>query len=245
MSSISDFFKKGILKAIGTVLGAAIGTAVMFVLWSARIDLRDVLFNFLNIRAYPDKIKLENEDKDKGPKKENITNKENENTDKRNKIKKVTIPSNKIAVLIAENDKQIDWPLSSTIASLLEKQKLSITSPPIFNNAFLTSGWFRRLFDGDPRHTELTQLPMYFKAGLLGKKTVVYMTNDDFKDIITATITLELHVISSLSGAVKHSISLSQNGAGLSNADACKNAADKIIQELDAKLPSLANQLGD
>ncbi len=156
-----------------------------------------------------------------------------------------SIPLSKaIAALIVENENTIDWTLSSTIATELQKRGIKITKPSVFKNSFLTSGGFSGLFNGGSRQVSLAQLSKHFKTGVVGKKAVAYEKSTDFKDIITATMTLELHVISSQTGAVQLSVSFTQRGAGLSNADASKIAEENILQEIETQFPRIIDHLG-
>jgi hypothetical protein len=157
--------------------------------------------------------------------------------------KKSTLFSKDIAVLIVENENRIDWTFSTTIELLLKKQGVKITKPSLFTNSFLTGGGFTRLFAGSSHKTEIVQLPQHFKTGVFGKKTVVFEKNNDFTDLITATMTLELHEISSLTGTVQQSVSFTQKGAGFSNADASKIAEEKITQEIETQLSKIFNHL--
>jgi len=153
-------------------------------------------------------------------------------------------PSKAIAVLIVENGTTIDWTLSSTIASVLKKRGVTVTTPSVFTDSFLTGGGFSGLFNGGSRQVSLAQLSRHFKTGVLGKKAVVYEKSTDFKDIITATTTLELHVISSQTGAVQLSVSFTQRGAGFSNTDAGKIAEENILREIETQLPRIVDHLG-
>jgi len=145
-----------------------------------------------------------------------------------------SVPLSKgIAVLVVENKKTIDWTLSSTISSILEKNGVTITHPSLFKESFLSGGRFDDLFNGGSRKVLPVELPGHFKTGVLGRKTVEYFKSTDFPDLITASMSLELHVISSKTGAIKKSISFSQKGAGFSNGDASKNAEEKIVKEIE------------
>lgn len=147
--------------------------------------------------------------------------------------------SKDIAVLIVANENKIDWTIGSMVASLLKKQGISITTPSLFNNSFLISGGFNRLFAGSLRKSELAELSQQFKSGVFGKKTVTYVKNTNLGDIITATLILELHVISSKTGTVNHSVSFSQRGVGFSNFDASKIAEDRIFRELETNITAI------
>lgn len=161
------------------------------------------------------------------------------------KVTPKSIPLSKaIAVLIVENETTTDWTLSSTIASLLKKRGITVTTPSAFTDSFLIDGEFSSLFNGGSRQVSLAQLSRHFKTGVLGKKAVAYEKSADFKDIITATMTLELHVISSQTGAVQMSLSFSQRGAGFSNSDAGKIAAENILREIETQLPMIVDHLG-
>ena len=156
-----------------------------------------------------------------------------------------SIPLSKaIVVLIVENETTIDWTLSSMIASLLKKQGVSVTTSSVFTDSFLTGGGFSRLFNGGSRQVSRAQLSRHFKTGVLGKKAVAYEKSADFKDIITAAMTLELHVISSQTGAVQLSLSFTQKGAGFSNAEAGKIAEENILREIETQLPMIVDHLG-
>lgn len=161
------------------------------------------------------------------------------------KLKKSIPLSHATAVLIVENEKVIDWTLSSTIAEALQQKGITITKPSVFNNSFLIGGGFSGLFNGGSRQIALTQLPRHFKTGILGKKTVTYMQNTDLSNLITASMTLELHVVSSQTGAVEQSVSFSQKGAGFSNADASKIAEENILREFETQIPKIIDRLGN
>ncbi|MGE5340956.1 MAG: hypothetical protein ACM3SY_05675 [Candidatus Omnitrophota bacterium] len=150
-----------------------------------------------------------------------------------------------IAVLVIENDNAIDWTLSSTISQILEKRGVKITRPSVFNNSFLKGGGFAGLFNGDSRPAAREPLIKYFKTGFLGKKTVDYLENSDFTDIITSAMSIEFHVVSAQTGAIQKSITFSQKGAGFSSADASKNAEEKILIDIEAQLPSIVEHLGN
>jgi hypothetical protein len=153
--------------------------------------------------------------------------------------------SNATAVLVVENETVIDWPLSSTILERLQKRGVKTTNPPVFKKPFLTSGGFSNLFNGDSRQGALSQLPSHFKTGVLGKKTVTYVQNPELANLITASMTLELHVISSQNGAVRFSLSCSQKGAGFSNLDASKIAEENIMKEIETQLSKIIDSLED
>ena len=149
------------------------------------------------------------------------------------------------AVLVVETETSIDWSLSSTILEELRKKGIKTTKPPVFNKSFLTSGQFSKLFEGDLKKGTLSQLPGYFKTGVLGRKTVTYTQNTELSNLITASMTLELHVVSSFDGAVRFSCIFSQKGAGFSNDDAGKIAEENILKELESQLPKIIDNLGD
>jgi len=153
--------------------------------------------------------------------------------------------SNATAVLVVENENVIDWALSSTILDKLQKSGVKTTNPPVFKKSFLTTGGFSNLFNGDFRQGSLSQLPSHFKTGVLGKKTVTYVQNPELSNLITASMTLELHVISSQNGAVRFSLSFSQKGAGFSNNEAGKIAEENIMKEIESKLSRIIDSLED
>jgi len=151
--------------------------------------------------------------------------------------------SNATAVLVVENEKIIDWPLSSLILKSLQKRGVKTTSPPIFQKSFLTTGDFSNLFNGDVQQDAMSTLPIHFKNGVLGKKTVIYKQNPELSNLITASMTVKLHVISSRNGAIKFSFSCSQYGAGFSKSEASNNAKEKIIKEIESKISKIIDSL--
>jgi hypothetical protein len=151
--------------------------------------------------------------------------------------------SDAIAVLIVEDGKGIDRTLGSAIASRFQQRGVKTTSPSVFTTSFVNNGDFDRLFEGSLADGEQGQFPQYFQAGVLGKKSVSYVTNPEYDGLITAEVTLELHVVSSHTGTVQISVSWTHKGPGYSNADAKKIAEERILQEVETNLTSLIHAI--
>ena len=151
--------------------------------------------------------------------------------------------SNDNAVLIVETGKGIDRAFSSTIASLLQQRGVRIKMPSLFTSSFVANGSFDQIFDGSSDDAERLQLPQHFKSAVFGKKTVSLVTHPDQEGLITANVTLELHVVSAQSGTIQTSLSYAKRELGFSNDIAIQKAEEQILQELKTTLSSIINQL--
>lgn len=144
--------------------------------------------------------------------------------------------SQAIAVLIVNDQRGIEWTLSSQIQSILKRKGKNVTTPALFTQNFVANGQFDRLFQGDTHEAQRLQVQYHFKSAILGKKTVSFVENSDLENMITATVKLEVHVVSSVSGTIQESILLSAKGPGFSQDDAEKIAIERILEDAVGRL---------
>ncbi len=145
--------------------------------------------------------------------------------------------SDAIAVLIVNEHNRIDWTLSDQIKSILQRKEYKVSTPSLFTSSFVTKGQFERLFNGDDSgKAQLLQLSQYCKEGFFGKKIVSFTENPDLENVITATVKLEIHIISSITGTIQKSISLTAKGPGFSRDDAEKIAIERVLEDAVGKL---------
>lgn len=144
--------------------------------------------------------------------------------------------SDATAILIISGSSTIDWTLSNQIKSILQGKGSKVSTPSLFTSSFVSKGQFEQIYQGNSAEAQRLRLSQHFKEGILGKKTVSFVENPDLENVITATVKLELHVISSASGTVQNSFSFAEKGPGFSRDDAEKNAIERILQRAESQL---------
>lgn len=144
------------------------------------------------------------------------------------------------AVLIVDDSGKANRTLSSQIGDLLRKQGKRLSSPSLFSGAFVSNGDFDRLFDGSSDDAARLEAQAFFKYAVLGRRSVSFTQQDaSLENVLTATVTLELHVVEGASGAVVNSATFEQNGAGFSKSKAEQAANERILQEARSAISPL------
>jgi len=130
--------------------------------------------------------------------------------------------------------------MSSRIADLLRKQGKRIGSPSLFSGAFVSNGDFDRLFDGSADDAARLETQTFFKYAILGRRSVSFAQQGaELENVLTATVTLELHVLASQSGAIVDSATFAQNGPGFSQSKAEQAANERVLEEVRRALSQL------
>jgi hypothetical protein len=143
------------------------------------------------------------------------------------------IPTHDVAVLIVDESNEVNWDLSRKIAVILESRGQSVSTPSIFTD---NTGSFEKVFRGDAQEIKRLRLLRYATRIVLGKKSVSFVTNPELQNTITANVAVEIQILSAKTGMMENSLTVTQKGAGFSNADAEKMAIERIVTELQKKL---------
>ncbi len=145
------------------------------------------------------------------------------------------------AALIVDDGGKVNRTLSSQIADLLRRQGKRVGSPPLFSGAFVSNGDFDRLFEGSPDDAARLEAQAFFMYAILGRRSVSFAQQGaSLENVLTATVTLELHVVEGKTGAIINSATFEQNGAGFSKSKAEQAANDRVLQDARGAIGQLA-----
>lgn len=151
--------------------------------------------------------------------------------------------SDKTAVFIVDESNDVNWTLSHTIGSLLQKKGVRLTSVSFPTDSFVAGGEFENIFRGGENSLSNLKLSQHFKYLIAGKRRVTFQVNTELENVITASMTVELHVVSSQTGTVKASFLFRQNGPGFSDDDASETAESRIIEDIERQIDSIISNL--
>ena len=136
-----------------------------------------------------------------------------------------------VAVIVISDVGKTDPRVSQKISSQL-KSKAVNASMSFFSDQFVADGLFERMFKGDAKVIKQLELAHHIDYAILGKNSISFAENPEMQNLITAKVVLEIHVISSKSGATEDSFSISEVGVGFSKSNAEEAALEKIYKKL-------------
>lgn len=156
----------------------------------------------------------------------------------KSKIEKPIIPVKfqEFTVLVKNENGNIEWDLSHKIISVLKRKGFSAGSAPFFTNKFVSSGKYDRIFRGSPAEVTALGLDKHIGCLILGRKSVSFSENSGYEDLVTATVSVEIHEISTKSGAIENSFTVTDKGAGYSKLKAEEMALENMLKSLSTRL---------
>ena len=137
------------------------------------------------------------------------------------------------AVLVLDDRKQVDWGLTQPIADLLREQGLGIRTMPVTDELMRACDQILR---GEAKTFERLRLGQAAAQLVIGQKTVAFTVNQGLQGMITAEMTVKLLFVTTATGGIAKSITMTQKGVGFSNAEAEKVAIERIVTALRGKL---------
>lgn len=153
----------------------------------------------------------------------------------------IPVPTHDIAVLVIDKGNRINWDLSHKIVAILRSQGKSVTTP--FSESFVSGGSFEKIFKGNPDEANKVGLLKHGKYTIFGEKSVSFVGNPELQDMITANVSIAIHVVSSKTGIIEASFTIAQNGPGFSRDNAEEVAIERIFQELEEKIVNTIKEL--
>jgi hypothetical protein len=146
----------------------------------------------------------------------------------------VPTPTHDLVVSIMDDTQRLHGNLAQAIVSLIATQRRTATT--ISGESRMIMSAFDHLFAGDTDAIQQSGVMRYGTSGVFGKVTVASRENPALQNTITVTFSLDLRVVHFQTGAITHSMTVTQNGVGFSQADAETMAIDRIIQALEPKI---------
>lgn len=144
--------------------------------------------------------------------------------------------SKEVAVIVIDENCKVLYNINQKIASQLKSKGINI-SPSFFTGYFVSDGLFNRIFNGDAEMVKKLKLLRHCDYVILGRKDPVsFIEHPEMQNLITAEVSIELHLISSKTGCIEDSISISEGGVGFSKQTAESSAMEKIFEKLKEKV---------
>lgn len=145
------------------------------------------------------------------------------------------IPIHKTTVFVIDKENGINWNISHKIISILKTEGISARASSLLTDALVSDGTFERIFRGDAGQIKKLG-SKNFGHMIFGKKSVSFVDNPDMQNMITATAFVEIHIVSSKTGTIEDSFTISQKGPGFSKADAEEIAMERIVKQIGEKI---------
>ena len=146
----------------------------------------------------------------------------------------VPTPTHDLVVSIMDDNLRLHGNFAQAIVSLIKAQRMTATTISGESRTVLSA--FERIFAGETDAIQQSGIMRYGTSGIFGKVTVTVRENPALQNTITVIMSLDLRVIYFQTGAITHSMTVTQNGIGFSQSDAETMAIDRIIQEIDPKI---------
>lgn len=138
--------------------------------------------------------------------------------------------SQEAAVLVIDEGMKVSQDLSQKIASLLKAKGVEATSS-LFTSSFVSDGIFERIFKGDVIEVKKLELSKHSDLLILGKKVVNFTENPEMENMITAKASIEIHIVSSKTGRIEDSFTITETGAGFSRPTAEEMVIERILKK--------------
>lgn len=139
-------------------------------------------------------------------------------------------------VLIKSENGNMDWNINHKIGMILNEKGFTAGSSAIFTNKFVSSSRYERIFSGSPAEVTALDLDDYIGRLLLGKKSVSFNEDSNYEGLITATVSIELHIISTETGTIDDSFTITERGAGYTKSNAEEIALGNVMKTLLKRL---------
>ena len=146
----------------------------------------------------------------------------------------IPLPVTDIAVFVVSQYNTIDTDMSQMIVSILQTRNKKAMILP--SDRLRLQNTFDTIFQGNTEEVKRAGWEEYSRYVILGKKAVVFTDNPQLENTKTANITLELHMVSSVTGVLEDSFTLTTNGVGFSEVDAEKVALERMLSQLNERV---------
>jgi hypothetical protein len=153
----------------------------------------------------------------------------------------IPVPKYEMAVLVVDESYKIHATITQEMRSITRNMGKNTTILP--STILDSSQTFERIFAGDGGDASKVELLSYSQYVILGKQVVSFTQNANLEDLITADVSLEVHVIASRTGSIQTSFTIRHKGVGFSRKNAEEKGIKELLQELDVKLVNAINQL--
>ncbi|NUO09435.1 MAG: hypothetical protein HUU08_12280 [Candidatus Brocadia sp.] len=141
--------------------------------------------------------------------------------------------SQEVAVLVVDEGNNVSQDITQKIALSVKNERLNVVSS-LFTDSFVSDGIFEGIFRGDANEVKKLELSKYIDYVILGKKIVIFSENPELQNVITAKVSIEVHLVSAETGTIEDSFTITETGAGFS-----KDAAEEILLE---RIPNVISQ---
>ncbi len=142
--------------------------------------------------------------------------------------------STEVALLVIDETGKENKTTAQYITSRLNEKGFN-TSESLFTAEFISDGKFDDIFNGNQQEVTKLNLSKYCDQILLGKSSANFTQNPNLENMLTAEVSTEFRLISTKTGAIESSFTLSGAGVGFSKSDAEKLALERIANRLKSR----------
>jgi len=138
--------------------------------------------------------------------------------------------SQEVVVIVIDEGVKVSQDISQKIVALLKTKGVNATAS-LFTNSFVSDGIFEKIFKGDAGEVRKLELSKHSDHLILGKKLVNFTENPEMQNMITAKASIEIHIVSSKTGTIVDSFTITETGAGFSRATAEEMVIERILKK--------------
>jgi hypothetical protein len=136
-----------------------------------------------------------------------------------------------LAIVAVNENQKLNSTLGKALAERVKgAQTKALTS--LFTPEFISEGLFQATFDESPKAIDELGLRDRLDMILLAQQKVEYTTNPSLENVLTASMTLEVKLVSVSKRGESQAWTFTSSGAGFTKSDARKAAEERIIKEI-------------
>ena len=138
-----------------------------------------------------------------------------------------------VAVAVASENRSMNHAMAVTLISHFKTDHVQLTDS-FFKPELVADGLFNSAFNGSSELFNKLELTNSLDALLLARQAVLYETNSELNNVITANMTIEIATLPVAGQSQSQSWSFTANGTGFRRGDARAMAEDRIIKQIES-----------
>lgn len=136
-----------------------------------------------------------------------------------------------VAIVVVDDKRKLNGTLAGQIAKKVNVEGIR-TFTSLFTPEFVSENLFKAAFDDSPKPIEDLELKGMLDSLLLAEETIEYETNPSLENVITASLQLEVRLVSIARRGDSRSWRFVASGPGFKEADARKAAEDRLAKQI-------------
>jgi hypothetical protein len=136
------------------------------------------------------------------------------------------------AVAVASEQNRMNGEIQNVLARRFGTNSIEISSS-FFNPEFITEGVFDEVLNGSSIISKKLELPPALDGLVLAKQGVTFTRNPNLENVLTATMTLDVRIVSFSSRFQSRNWNFTARGAGFRQADARMQAEERLVKQIN------------